>query len=64
MQKRLGAFAIRMGLTPQPCQVPPQLVVLTFNVVRMGLACRVLLSFKNAPIGPVMICAVLNVPRI
>lgn len=50
-----------MGFASQPSQVPTQLVVQALDVMGMCFACRVLLRCNDALVGPVLVCAVLDV---
>lgn len=63
MQERLGALAVRMRFSMQPGQIPTQLVVQAFNVVRMGLPNRVMLPLNDGQVRLVLIGAILNMRR-
>lgn len=64
MQERRGALAVCMRLSPQPSQVPAQLVVQALNVVRVRLANSMLSLRNDGSVGLVVIGAVLNVRRL
>ena len=61
MQERGSALAIRVRFSPKPSHVPTQLVIETFNVMRVRLANRVLPGLDDALVRPMRIRAVMNV---
>ena len=60
MQERDSALAICMRFAVQPGQVPAQLVIQAFNVVRMCFANSVLLVVNDGFVGSVRISAVMD----
>ena len=60
MQERGSALAICVCFSPKPSHVPTQLVIETFNVMRVRLANRVLLGLDDALVRPMRIRAVMD----